>query len=182
MKLKKFLFLTVSIVCVCAFLSSCGGIKEKLRGSDRSSGKAVLENISHSDAGSDDSSERVSGDGTTPGKAIVLVPTGKMKTAAGVSVTRKDNLRWFYIKLQGGKTYYFETFGKGDPDAYVYKKEKVRDDGTISGEAEKRNSDDGRDGNNFLINFTPSASGEYYLKIILFSGQGWSGKMNYRIK
>lgn len=123
-----------------------------------------------------------SGDGSTPAKAIVIVPETTLKSRANLAINTTDNVRWFYMKLQSGKKYYFETFGNGDPDAYVYHKSQVKGDGTISGDAVVMNQDDGRQGNNARIVFSPSKTGEYYLKILLFAGRAWSGKLDYRIQ
>ena len=121
---------------------------------------------------------RISGNGKTPGTAIVLTPTINFKTSQSVTITVNDNIRWFYVNTLPGLSYHFETVGKGDSSISVYKESKVTTSGSISGEPEKYDNDGAADKNNAKV--VISGMGGKYLKVQLYAGSKWSGSMKYK--
>ena len=123
---------------------------------------------------------RVSGDGKTPGTAIVLKPETNFKTTQNVAVTVNDNIRWFYINTIPGSSYHLETVGKGDPLMRIYKESQVKINGDYSGDPEVYQNDGAPDGNN--VQLVIPGSGGKYLMVMLYAGSKWSGVIKYKKK
>lgn len=125
---------------------------------------------------------RTSGDGKTPGTAIVIQPTTSMQKCTNLSITVEANTIWIFAKLEAGKSYHFETQGEGDPTLKVYKEANVANDGLTSGDPLVFDNDNAPNNSDALISFKPSTTGEYYIPIELYAGKAWDGVFIYQIK
>lgn len=122
---------------------------------------------------------RISGDGTTPARAIVITPTTVQQKSQPLQITVSDSYRWFYSDLSSGRTYSFETTGSGDPILRIYARSQVKANGARNGDPVAQDDDGAADGRNSKVRFSPSNSGGYYLLINLYAGSRWSGTLKY---
>ncbi|RLA59008.1 MAG: hypothetical protein DRR04_09625, partial [Gammaproteobacteria bacterium] len=93
-------------------------------------------------------------DDTAAGTMNELVPTLTIQTNGTHSLDASDTEDWFKLSLSGGTTYLFEATGLSDTEGYLYS--------DTNGTLVASNADDGEEGVNFLIIYTPPSAGDYY--------------------
>lgn len=109
-------------------------------------------------------------------KDDVLRPS-KDKQSFDLSI-KGSTVYWYEVYMEAGKTYVIKSVGDtsaGDPTAKLWKSKKDL-------YALKSCNCDGGEGMNFIVTYTPTVSGIYYLKIRLYDQGEWSGQIKYYIK
>ena len=113
------------------------------------------------------------GDDTVGGATQLPVPTLINQTHGAHFLDASDTQDWFKINLTAGTTYLFEAAGISDTEGFLY---------SDAGETlVALNSDDGEVGFNFLIIYTPSTTGNFYLKVEEWLNGVADYVLNYRI-
>ena len=113
------------------------------------------------------------GDNTSSGATQLPAPTPAIQHHGVHTLDSVDTVDWFRIELDAGTSYVFETTGPSDTKGGLYI--------DPSGAAVAVNDDAGEEGFNFLIAYTPSSTGTYYLKIEEWGGGNASYTLDYRI-
>lgn len=113
------------------------------------------------------------GDDNSSGATLLETPTKAIQHHGMHTLDSVDTEDWFKIQLVAGTSYVFESTGPSDAEGFLYS--------NPSGSPVRQNSDDGEDAFNFLITYTPSSSGLYYLKVTDWSGGSASYTLDYRI-
>ena len=112
-------------------------------------------------------------DDTAAGATSLLAPTLSNQTHGAHALSSTDTNDWFKINLTAGITYLFEATGFSDTQGFLYS--------DTNGTLVAWNEDDGNEGANFLIIYTPSSFGEYYLKVEEWLNGDADYVFNYRI-
>ena len=130
--------------------------------------------------------ENAVGDGKTIATALYIHPIEDIvRYTIELSITVNDNIRWAKADLISGVTYRFETNGTGDPSLTIFSEDEYYDGLAgigFNGEGEVTDNDGAANSNDAKISYTPTASGLYYFKIILYAGSSWSGVFDYIIE
>ena len=112
------------------------------------------------------------GDDTASG-GTWLVPATAVQTHGQHTLSSTDLCDFFRISMTAGWTYVFETTGADDTYGELYKSTTADSSGRVV------YNDDGGDGGNFKLTYTPSSSGTYYLRVKQYSGQNDSYFLKY---
>lgn len=98
-------------------------------------------------------------DDDNPSGATVIVPTDVVQSHGEHTLSEKDAEDWFKITMSKDYTYVFESKGEGDLFAEIFFS-------PTTNKTERADyDDDGGERNNFKLAFTPTSSGEYYLRV-----------------
>ena len=112
------------------------------------------------------------GDDTASG-GTWLAPATAVQTHGQHTLSSTDLCDFFRISMTAGWTYVFETTGADDTYGELYKSTTADSSGRVD------YNDDGGDGGNFKLTYTPSSSGTYYLRVRQYSGQNDSYFLKY---
>jgi len=113
------------------------------------------------------------GDDTSSGATQLEAPTKDIQYHGVHTLDPSDTADWFKVQLTAGTSYVFESTGPSDTEGFLYS--------NPAGTPVAQNSDDGEDAFNFLVTYTPSSSGTYYLKVEEWFGGNASYTLGYRI-
>lgn len=86
----------------------------------------------------------------------------------GNSLSHGNDENWYNFQAESGKTYVFYTEGSLDTKGYIY-----------DGNSQLMENDDDGDGTNFRLEFLPSTSGNYRLKVVGYNGNTGSYSLHY---
>ena len=101
-------------------------------------------------------------DDTGAGATTLTAPTGSGQTHGSHTLSGTDLGDWFKVSLQAGESYNFNSVGgSGDTYATLYS--------DPSGTTEVAADDDSGGGLQFSLNYAPSASAWYYLRVRTFT-------------
>ena len=99
-------------------------------------------------------------DDNTPSGGTVITPTTTVKTHGPHGLNNaNDRYDFFKVSLTAGKKYQFETTGSTDTYGELFNSTSTNTSARVA------YNDDGGSGNNFLITYTPTTSGTYYLRV-----------------
>ena len=112
------------------------------------------------------------GDDTASG-GTWLAPATAVQIHGQHTLSSTDLCDFFRISMTAGWTYVFETTGADDTYGELYKSTTADSSGRVV------YNDDGGDGGNFKLTYTPSSSGTYYLRVRQYSGQNDSYFLKY---
>jgi hypothetical protein len=107
------------------------------------------------------------------GAGATVLTIDEVQRTNGIHVLSSGDLEdWFRFALVAGNTYRFESSGNWDVQASLYSDE--------AGTAEVASDDQSGADDNFLIDYKPSVSGDYYLKVTVpVSGNFADYTLNY---
>lgn len=98
-------------------------------------------------------------DDDQPMMATVIIPTDQEQSHGEHTLSEKDAEDWFKVTMSKNYTYVFESKGQGDLFAELF-------NSPTTNRADRVDYDDDSGTNlNFKVAFTPTSSGEYYLRV-----------------
>lgn len=110
-------------------------------------------------------------DDRVEGATLLAAPASDIQTHGPHTFDEGDSEDWFRVALEAGTTYEFFSTGSGDPLTGIF---------ASDGESLLETDDDGGEGTNFRLRYTPEASGEFFLLVLPFAeGDSFEYTLNY---